>query len=311
MRQEGEDLRVVPFDRSLRTVIAFGPGAHRDSVASRRSFSARSPPRRRSDCPASSQSRGVRSVARSVRSGAAVAITDVMQLLRCGKPLGDEGAGDAVGPAEPVLQRVFAAAAGQALHNVVLFQQLAAGVIFAGHAGQPVGGDPAGEGGFAIAFEPRDRDPLQGRPAVGIVPLLPGVHPRGAQPALADQRGQRLGSGLGAIGRRDADEQREGHGGGAPARDRVRVQVVIGIIAGGVPQMAVDRHRAGVCRRGVAAGAGIVLQRPAVRRDAAFEPVEQAVEIDRDDARRTDRRQRLAIGEPARTKVPAALGAGA
>src|SRR3989449_9384057 len=76
-------------------------------------------------------------------------------------------------PAEPVLRRVLAAAgAPTQVGDVVLLRHLARRAIGLPVQGQPAVAGGSGQGGAAVAANPLDRQPLQGRPPVGGVRLL-------------------------------------------------------------------------------------------------------------------------------------------
>src|SRR5437588_5978586 len=84
-----------------------------------------------------------------------------------------ERQGHPVGPAEPVLRGILAAAgAPPQVHDVVLLRHLARRAI-----GPPVHGEPAIAGGIRqvrapVAAHAFDREPLEWGPPVGRVPLL-------------------------------------------------------------------------------------------------------------------------------------------
>ena len=74
-----------------------------------------------------------------------------------------------------------------ALANVVLLQHLAAGPVFAVDGGKPAGADISRQCVLAIAPQTGDSYPLQRRPAIGRVPLLPGPGSCGPQPSRGQQ----------------------------------------------------------------------------------------------------------------------------
>src|SRR5207253_11130763 len=90
----------------------------------------------------------------------------------------------AVGPSKAVLQRIFAAAPGSiGRGDIILLDELACLAIDARHVGHPAAGDLLRQSGLPVAAETREGDPLQGRPPVRRIPLLPGVNSRGHDPA--------------------------------------------------------------------------------------------------------------------------------
>src|SRR5258708_30335717 len=117
-----------------------------------------------------------------------------------------------VGPAKPVLERIFAAAARSGGLDVVLFHQLAGLRIGSADVGQPTDADPPRQPMLAIGAEAPDGDPLQRRPAVGRVPLLTGRPRRGPQaPGLEEIARHRHGHAPRLVAALPAHQQRLGH----------------------------------------------------------------------------------------------------
>src|SRR5437773_3678237 len=74
----------------------------------------------------------------------------------------------AVRPPEPVLRRVLSAArAPRQVGHVVLFRHLTRRAIGLPVQGQPTAAGGSGQVGAAVAANPIDRQPFQGRPSVG------------------------------------------------------------------------------------------------------------------------------------------------
>src|SRR5262249_57157089 len=82
----------------------------------------------------------------------------------------------AVGPAEAVLARIFAAAAfARGLDHVVLLHELAGAAVGVDHGADPARRDRPRQPALAIVGKPLHRDPLQRCPAVRRLPLLAPV----------------------------------------------------------------------------------------------------------------------------------------
>lgn len=96
-----------------------------------------------------------------------------------------EGQSHAVGPTETILRGIFAAARGRGdIHNIVFFHHApSTGEHFLIQR-KPALCDGRGEIIVSVAAQADHRQPLQWRPAVGVIPLLAGSLQRGNKPAV-------------------------------------------------------------------------------------------------------------------------------
>src|SRR5208337_4259443 len=98
----------------------------------------------------------------------------------------------AVGPAKPDLQRIFAAAPDRRAGvrrpgHVVLLREHAESGVTADVGRDPASRDFAREVRLGVGSKALDREILQGRPAVGLVPLLTGFCERRLETAGPEQ----------------------------------------------------------------------------------------------------------------------------
>src|SRR5208282_4468779 len=159
----------------------------------------------------------------------------------------------------------------------------------------------------------RNGDPLQRRPSVRRVPLLPSVERRRDDPAGLQQfslGGSRDRSRLRLA--RDSGKQRI-KGRGADAVDALfeRPAIVEINAARLMPEIAIDCGASGGGAPGVIFSAIMIACPFATGADRILQAEQQSVEVDRNDFGRVDRDKRSRISEPARAEIPPALGAGA
>src|SRR5437667_3970747 len=127
----------------------------------------------------------------------------------------------AVRPPEPVLRRVLSAArAPRQVGHVVLFRHLTRRAIGLPVQGQPTAAGGSGQVGAAVAANPIDRQPFQGRPSVGGVPLLTRGDERRYEPAGPQEVSLQPGSYRPTLlGGGEPKVERGGGGDRSPVRD--------------------------------------------------------------------------------------------
>src|ERR1019366_2594468 len=155
-----------------------------------------------------------------------------------------EFAHHAIGPAEAVLQWIFAAAAKPPGGNDIVFlHQLPVLAVHAIYIEHPATGDGLRERQNGVPAQTRDADPLQWRPTVGCIPLLSGEQrccddAAGFEQIARNHRGH--GDGLWLGGKRD--EQRIEGRRGDSRHLRLFHPTIVAIDAGSrIPQIAIHR----------------------------------------------------------------------
>jgi hypothetical protein len=88
------------------------------------------------------------------------------------RPSGDHCPCNTIRPPKAVLKRILATAAGPNLLDVIFLHNLAARLIAAFHGRDPGVRNPSCQIFVTIARQSIGSDPLQGRPAIGTIPLL-------------------------------------------------------------------------------------------------------------------------------------------
>lgn len=224
-------------------------------------------------------------------------------------------AGDAVGPAEAVLQRILAAAGvlGTGSQHVLL-HQLVLALEQVADDGQPALLDVQRQRIVAVVLQPTNANPLQRCPAIGPIPLLAAATDFGGgqaawrQQALLHRRRHRRG----LLGTGHAHEQRGQRRGSEIVALPAALPVVVEIGASaGIPQVLIDCCQARLGTAGEGFGTGVLVLHRRQLGDLPLQLVEQRVEVDRQDAGGADGRQPVGIVEPARAEIPARLGTGA
>ncbi len=171
---------------------------------------------------------------------------------------------------------------------------------------QPAPGDFIPQGVVSVLLEALDRHPLQGRPAIGSIPLLAGFIFGSQNTARRQQAGfYRIRQAFRLLMGSHTDIQRH-DAGGREERQLLTTPVVIAITAVFViPQIAVDRHAAIACLLTEDLCRLFIPLRGRDIGDGALQLKQEGVKIDRDKLGGANTRQPSRIPQPARGVVPA------